>query len=304
MESFNIGRLRVHRIEEWQGRFAPPEAMFQGFDEATFARYVPLLEPGHVRDGQVYGFLQSWLIEAEGRTILYDTGAGNAKERPRIPIFHRLDGDFLANLSAAGFAPDDIDTVICSHLHIDHVGWNTMLRDGAWVPTFRNAQYVFPAIERVFWDPANAEGYGKARGKPGNANVFEDSVQPILDAGLALLVGEGYVVAPGLTLHAAPGHTPGHLVLRAESGGERALFVADILHHLVQIFVPEWNSMFCEDFDQARRTRFGILAEAADTGACLIPAHFAGSHHVWVKRESGGFRPLYARPIEAAKSRS
>ena len=225
--------------------------------------------------------------------ILYDTGAGNDKDRPAIPIFGNLNCDFLGRLRDAGAAPNDIDVVVCSHLHIDHVGWNTMKRDGKWVPTFPNARYLLPAIDRDFWDPADEARYARARGAEVNRNVFEDSVQPILDARLAELVGDGFEVAAGISLHAAPGHTPGHLFMRVESEGEVALFVGDIMHHPMQVHRPDWNSVYCEDPDEAARTRRRVLELAADQKARVVPAHFGGVHSVFVERRGDGFRPVY-----------
>jgi glyoxylase-like metal-dependent hydrolase (beta-lactamase superfamily II) len=302
MDSFDIGRFRVHRIEEWQGRFAPPEHLLHGFEPEAYGTWAAGFEPDFVRDGLIYGFLQSWLIEADGVRILYDTGAGNAKERPAIPIFGNLDSDFLGNLARAGCRPEDIDIVICSHLHIDHVGWNTTLVDGQWVPTFPKARYLLPAVDREFWDPSDAVRYARARGAEVNSGVFEDSVQPILDSGRAVLVEDGHRVVRGVSLHAGPGHTPGHMVLKVVDGGECALFVGDILHHPMQVYRPDWNSVYCEDRDQARATRLRILAEAADTGARVVPAHFGGDHFIWVAREGDGFRPVYRREAADAQA--
>ena len=293
MDGFKVGAVRVRRIEEWQGEFTPPEHLFDRFDATAFDAYLAEFEPDYFRNGNVYGFLQSWLIEAGGMRILFDTGAGNDKDRPAIPIFGNLSSDFLGHLREAGVGPDDIDMVICSHLHIDHVGWNTVQRDGAWVPTFPNARYLLPAIDRDFWDPSDESRYSKARGAEVNRNVFEDSVQPILDAGLAELVGDDFEVAPGITLHSAPGHTPGHLFLRVESEGEVAIFVGDIMHHPMQVHRPDWNSVYCEDPEQAARTRHRVLELAANQGARVVPAHFGGAHSVFVERTAEGFRPVY-----------
>ena len=130
--------------------------------------------------------------------------------------------------------------------------------------------------------------------------MFEDSVQPILDAGLAELVGDGFEVVPGVTLHDAPGHTPGHLFLRVESDGEVALFVGDIMHHPMQVHRPDWNSVYCEDPDEAARTRRRVLDLAADKQARVVPAHFGGVHSVFVERTADGFRPVYREaPVSA-----
>ncbi len=291
--AFKVGRHLVHRIEEWQGRFAPPQALFDGYEESAFAREVDGFTPDYVRDGMIYGFLQSWLIEVDGQRVLFDTGAGNDKERPGIPIFGGLKTDFMGRLVAAGFGPSSIDVVICSHLHIDHVGWNTMLVEGNWVPTFPNARYVMPAIDREVWDPADA-GFAALKGSAVNTAVFEDSVQPILDAGRAELVEDGHEVLPGLVMRAAPGHTPGQMLLDMQDGGDRALFTADILHHPMQVIRPDWNSVYCEAGEQARATRRAVLEAAASTGARIVPAHFGGTHSAFIAREGAGYRPVYA----------
>lgn len=291
--AFTVGRHRVHRIEEWQGRFAPPQALFDGYEEDAFARERDGFTPAYFRDGMIYGFLQSWLIEVGGKRVLFDTGAGNDKERPGIPIFGGLQSDFLDRLAAAGFVRESIDIVVCSHLHIDHVGWNTMRVEDRWIPTFPNARYVMPAVDREVWDPA-ADGFAALKGGGVNAGVFEDSVQPILDAGHAELVGDGHEILPGLVMRAAPGHTPGQMLLDMRDGGERALFTADILHHPMQVIRPDWNSVYCEAGEQARATRRAVLEDAAATGARIVPAHFGGSHSAFIARDGGGYRPVYA----------
>jgi glyoxylase-like metal-dependent hydrolase (beta-lactamase superfamily II) len=297
MLSFTTGAFEVYNIEEWQGEFASPEQLFAGFDAEEFAGFSAQIPHSFYRreSNSLYAFLQSWVIRAGDLTILYDTGAGNHKQRPGIPVFGGLDTPFLANLAADGFRPEDIDIVICSHLHIDHVGWNTRLQNGRWVPTFPNARYLFPRIDRSYWDPGASDAPRPSDvGAQVNANVFEDSVQPILDAGLAQLVDDGHGVAPGITLRLHPGHTPGHLVLHLDSQGESALFVGDILHHPAQIFQPDWNSVYCEDPAAARASRRQILALAAQTGARLVPAHFGGAHFVWVDRQGETYKPRFA----------
>jgi len=294
MDRFQIGDIVVHRVEEWHGNFTTPDTLFTGYDEASFQRHRDLFANGYYDPdaNMIHAFLQSWVLEVNGLTVRYDTGAGNHKTRPGIPIFGDLDTDFLANLRVAGFAPEDIDLVICSHLHIDHVGWNTLLDAGQWIPTFRNARYLFSAVDFDFWNPRNAAKYPEKIGALVNTGVFEDSVAPVFDAGLVELVDQHHSPCAGLTLEAAPGHTPGHLVMKVESRGERAIFVADILHHPAQVFYPDWNSVFCENAQMARRTRRAVLAWAAETGATVVPAHFGGAHVCTVRESGEGFEPV------------
>lgn len=296
MHSFSIGRFAVHHVEEWQGSFAAPSELFTGFDAERFASFRDQLPGAMYQRGsdRLYAFLQSWILQANGLTVLLDTGAGNSKGRPGIPVFSDLATPYLDNLARAGFSPEDIDVVVNTHLHIDHVGWNTRQVEGSWTPTFPRARYLFSAIDRAYWDPAGPPPRPSTAGMAVNQNVFEDSVQPVLDSGLGELVDDGNRIAPGLTLRLFPGHTPGHLVLDVEDGGERALFVGDILHHPAQVFCPDWNSVYCEDPAAARASRRRVLEEAADSGARLVPAHFGGCHYAWVDRCDDGFQPRYA----------
>lgn len=289
--AFTIGNYPVWRIQEWGGQFAAPQDLFAEYEANAFAAEAEGFTPDYLRDGNLYAFLQSWLIEADGKLILVDTGAGNGKDRPGIPVFGNLETDFLDQFAATGHTPEDVDIVVNTHLHIDHVGWNTYWTGESWAPTFPNARYIFPSIDRDAWDPAGDQ-YAKMGGKDVNANVYEDSVQPILNAGLATLVKDGHEIAPGMRMLDMPGHTPGHMLLEVRSGEDVALFTGDILHHPMQIIRPDWNSIFCEDRNQAIATRRHVIERAANEGARIVPAHFGGSHSVFVKRENGGYRPV------------
>jgi glyoxylase-like metal-dependent hydrolase (beta-lactamase superfamily II) len=293
MDRLMLGQAIIHRVEEWRGEFLTPQALFVGYTPEAYKESKdlvagPYLEPAN---DAIVARLQSWVIELGGQRILIDTGAGNDKVRPGIPLFGQLKTPFLERLAAAGFAPDDIDLVICTHLHVDHVGWNTRLEADAWVPTFRNARYIFPVADADYWDPQNLARFPDKVGEAVNEGFFADSVQPILDAGLAQLVSGRVEIAPGVMLDPAPGHTPGSQTITVSSAGERALFVGDVVHHPLQIMNPTWNSIFCEDAANARRSRAAVLNRAADEEAVLIPAHFAGEHMVRVTRSAGGLRP-------------
>ena len=299
MDHFSIGKIRVHRIEEWRGTFSPPAELFAGFTAKGWAAHEDEFVPDYFdpASGKLYAFLQSWVLETGDQRILFDTGAGNDKERPNLPIFGNLDTDFLGRLAAAGFQPEDIDTVVCSHIHVDHVGWNTRLVDGKWEPTFRNARYILPLPDRDYWDPlVETNGPGMI-GTLVNGGMFEDSVRPILEAGRGEWVDDGFEVAPNITLRSSAGHTPGSMTMQVSSEGTSAMFVGDVVHHPAQIYRPEWNSAFCEDADLARETRRRVLGEAADREALLIPAHFGGSHVARVVRDGTGFRPVLSPSI-------
>ncbi len=288
--SFYIGPHAVWRIQEWEGPFAPPGDLFAEFDNKAFTAEVESFSPAYYAEGYIYAFLQSWLIDTGEHRVLVDTGAGNDKQRPGIPVFGNLATDYLEQLAQTGFSVEDIDIVVNTHLHIDHVGWNTVLESQQWRPTFPNAKYILPRVDRETWDPA-LDSYAQLRGKEVNTGVFEDSVQPILDAGQAVLVGPGEEILPGMVMIDTPGHTPGHMMLEVCAGEECALFTGDILHHPMQILRPDWNSVYCEDRARAVQTRQMVLERAVTKAARIVPAHFGGSHSVFIDRCGGGYRP-------------
>lgn len=294
MDRFDLGTVNVHRIEEWRGTFSPPAELFDGFSPDGWEPHAEEFAPEYYDplSGKLFAFLQSWVLDTGTQRILFDTGAGNDKDRPNLPIFGNLQTGFLDNLAAAGFQPEDIDVVVCSHIHVDHVGWNTRLVDGRWEPTFRNARYVLPLADRAYWDPQDASAGPAGIGAAVNAGMFDDSVRPIIEAGRAEWAEDGFEVAEGLVLRSCPGHTPGSMMLEVSGGEDTAMFVGDVVHHPAQIYRPEWNSIFCEAPEDARETRRRVLDLAASREALLIPAHFGGSHMARVLRDGSGFRPV------------
>ncbi|ABD26893.1 beta-lactamase-like protein [Novosphingobium aromaticivorans DSM 12444] len=294
MDRFDLGIVKVHRIEEWRGTFSPPAELFDGFSPDGWEPHAEEFAPEYYDpvSGKLFAFLQSWVLDTGTQRILFDTGAGNDKDRPNLPIFGNLQTGFLDNLAAAGFQPEDIDVVVCSHIHVDHVGWNTRLVDGRWEPTFRNARYVLPLADRAYWDPQDASAGPAGIGAAVNAGMFDDSVRPIIEAGRAEWAEDGFEVAEGLVLRSCPGHTPGSMMLEVSGGEDTAMFVGDVVHHPAQIYRPEWNSIFCEAPEDARETRRRVLDLAASREALLIPAHFGGSHMARVLRDGSGFRPV------------
>jgi glyoxylase-like metal-dependent hydrolase (beta-lactamase superfamily II) len=235
-------------------------------------------------DGILHLKIRSWLLKLGGRVILIDSCVGNHKVRPLRPDWHQRDGTaWLTALAATGVAPDDIDIVMCTHLHADHVGWNTRLEDGRWVPTFPKARYICGRQEYRFWEGEHQAG----REKHG---AFADSVLPVMEAGRMDLVDDGYDLGTGLTLHAAPGHTPGHTCVHAKQG-PGAVFSGDAIHSPLQLAYPDWSSAFCTDPDRARRTRLALLEDIADSGRLLIPAHFPDPGWTRIIQSETGFAP-------------
>ncbi|MEU5699991.1 MBL fold metallo-hydrolase [Streptomyces aurantiacus] len=289
MDAITLGDVTLTRV--WE-RFGPvdmtPEEFFPESPSNAWEEHRPLLVPDFLGDEKriVNSAIQTWLLRSEGRTILVDTGVGNHKERPYAPVWSRMNTGFLDNLARAGVQPEDVDIVINTHLHIDHVGWNTVLDGRSWVPTFPNATYLMPKDDFEFWNPENNHRTVLGRG---NQNVFEDSVAPVHRAGQTLLWENSHRIDAGLRLDAAPGHTPGSSVLTLTSGTDRAVFVGDLLHNPVQIFEPDANSCFCEDPAEARATRRKILGWAADNNALVIPAHLGGHGAAHVVRDGDKF---------------
>ncbi|MGW7516196.1 MBL fold metallo-hydrolase [Streptomyces sp. NPDC054796] len=289
MDQIVLGDVTVTRVREYVGPVGlTTQDFFPSSHEQLWKEHDSWLSPAFVYPDSdvVRSAIQTWVLRSEGRTILVDTGVGNGKFRPYAPVWSYLDTDFLDNLAEAGVRPEDVDLVVNTHLHADHVGWNTRLRDGEWVPTFPNATYLVPKADFDFWNPVNAPVAGRGRG---NQNVFEDSVAPVHAAGRTELWEGGHDIDAHLRLEPAPGHTPGSSVLTLDSGGDRAVFVGDMVHSPLQIVAPDHNSCFCEDPHGARATRHRVLGRAAEENALVFPAHLGGHGATEVRRDGAGF---------------
>ncbi|WP_406442943.1 MBL fold metallo-hydrolase [Streptomyces sp. NBC_01613] len=289
VQSFVIGDVEVLRIVEWQAPYAPARDLVPGVGAEVWQGNRETLAPDHWDPGsdRAVVALQTWVLRSGGRTVLVDTGVGNGRERPGNPLFHRQEGGVLPrNLAAAGVRPQDVDLVVNTHIHGDHVGWNTHDVDGSWVPAFPNATYLLPAADDHHFGPDGGYGGGV---RPDDELVYEDSIAPVHRSGQAVLWDEEHRVDEHLTLESAPGHTPGSSVLRVASRGERAVFVGDLLHSPVQLLHPECSSCFCLDPGQAAASRRRVLERAADDRELVIPAHFGGSGVVEVRRRGTSF---------------
>ena len=289
MSTFTIGAATITRIEESYEPNFDAYTFFPDWQPDVVERHRAWMVPHHYdpASGRLKLSIHSWLVRIGGRTILIDACVGNDKPRPNRPLWHMMKTPWLDRLAHAGAKPEDVDVVMCTHLHNDHVGWNTRLHDGRWVPTFTNARYLFSRTDFEHFktiDPAK---------QPGNAAAYHDSVQPVADAGLVDLVSGMHVVDEHLTLEPAPGHTPGTMFITLESRGASAMFCGDILHQAIQLFHPEWNSFACEDQDNARKSRRVVLERCAGSGALLMPTHFGAPFACHVDARSGGFVPRW-----------
>ena len=274
-EVWQVGSVRISRVVELEvtggTRFILPDATRDA------CRPYAWLRPHFMDDaGNLTMSIHALVVDTGERRIVVDTCIGNDKER-NIPAWHRLQTSFLADLEAAGYPRASIDTVLCTHLHVDHVGWNTMLVAGEWVPTFPNARYLLGRTEWAYW---NGEGSSEA--------VLADSVRPVIDAGLVDFVAAEHRLCDEVWLEPTPGHTPGHVSVRISSAGREALITGDCIHHPCQMTRTEWSSSADYDQAQARRTREALLERCADTGLLVIGTHFATPTAGHVKRRAGG----------------
>ena len=260
-----VGDVKVMLVRETL-QPVPAEGMYVEPDMGVFEANADWLRPYFLDDeGNMPLSIHALVLESEGQTIMVDTCIGN---RPieMVPQMSHLGEGFLDELAAAGFEPGDIDIVLCTHLHFDHVGWNTILVDGEWVPTFPNARYLFGRTEYEYWDS----------GAEGAAITFGDAVRPVLDAGLADLVDSDHQVTGEISLEPSPGHSPGHVSVRISSAGQEAVITGDLVHHPVQFSAPDWVMTADDDPQRASETRRTFRDRYADSGILIFGTHFAG----------------------------
>jgi glyoxylase-like metal-dependent hydrolase (beta-lactamase superfamily II) len=294
--SFRVGAVEVRRVVEWTGSLFTRGQVFPASDRAAWDRERSWLEPRfwNSETDEIFVAIQSFLLVSDGRRVLVDTGIGNRKQRLTVPQFHDRDTPFLDTLRSAGAAPGDIDVVVCTHLHPDHVGWNTVLAGDRWEPTFRNARYLLPRDDYEFWNPVNATAaLGPHAGD--HARVFADSIEPVMRAGLARLWDGELVIDDALTLRQVPGHTPGSGILCVRSGAETAFFVCDLLATPRMIGQPDLCAQAGDrpidhDPGQVTRARRDFMREAAEMRARVIPAHFDADAGIFLRPGPAGFR--------------
>jgi glyoxylase-like metal-dependent hydrolase (beta-lactamase superfamily II) len=242
--------------------------MFPAYDPEVGRRHIAKLDPFvfDVASGRMVITYQTFIVRTPKRTILVDTCTGEDKGYPPPMDFPKQ--PWLDGFRAGGLRFEDIDYVFCTHLHIDHCGWNTLLRNGRWVPTFPKAKYVFHKLEYAAWEEATKRGDNP----PGN--VWRFNCEPVVAAGQALLVDDDFQLDDTLWLTPTPGHSPCHCCVNIRSGGQRAVVIGDLMHHALQCREPDWSTIFDWDRDQAARSRRRFLSEIAGTGAFVMPVHF------------------------------
>lgn len=279
-----VGFATVSKVPECTLEL-PAEKLLPDWNPAVAAPDAGWLVPDHMDATRrtLTVSVHSWLVRAGNLTVLIDTGIGAGKSRPS-PLFDHRDEPFLDRLAAFDVGPDDVTHVLLTHVHTDHVGWNTIQRDGRWVPTFRNARYLVPEVGIAYFTAPEAQA------KP-NYGMFADSVLPVIESGQVDRVpATGGEVLQGFTYRPTPGHSVDHMSILLRSGEDEALLAGDVLHHPLQLRHPDWCSVFCADHDQAGVSRRWALNHAADRGALFLSSHIAGSSAGTVKREDQGYR--------------
>ena len=267
-----LGGATIEKVEEICGPGFKPARMFPKFDQQAFDAQKGWMVPDHVEaeSDRLIGSIHSWIVKTPRHTILIDTCLGNHKQRTN-PGWRNLDTPFLNRLKACGCPPESVDFVMCTHLHVDHVGWNTRLVDGRWTPTFPNARHLFSAKEYAYFtDPENLTERNRT-----SFQVQADSVTPIVAAGLAERIEvDGREVIPGFSFHPTPGHSVDHASIVLHSAGAWALFAGDVVHHPVQVHQPNLLSVFDAERDRTLASRRWALDFAADRKATMFSSHF------------------------------
>jgi glyoxylase-like metal-dependent hydrolase (beta-lactamase superfamily II) len=285
MNARKLGTFELFQVIEFSGPTHDADWMLPGIARAAWDANAEWLSPGFwmPRTSRLVFTMQLWVLKASDRVILIDTGVGNGKRRP-APNQNMINTPVIEWMEAIGAPPDRVTHVVHTHLHGDHVGWNTHDVDGRWEPTFPNAIYYLPRREWAHY---------KARYDSGERDLlggsFADSIAPVAQAGLTRAFDDGDEIAECLLARAAPGHSPGQVTLTLRDGGSEYVFAGDVLHSPIQVLFPEANSRWCEFPELARSTRRALLHYAAETGATVFPAHAKGVHGWQIVAQDQGF---------------
>ena len=289
MQTLRIGDVTITSIIERDGPWRRPDELLLTYDPQVGARHLAELDPVMFdpQSGKLVITYQTFIVRTPKHTILVDTCTGEDKGYPAPMDFPKQ--PWLDGFHAAGLRFEDIDYVFCTHLHIDHTGWNTVLRDGRWVPTFPNAKYIFHKDEYAAWEALTKRGANP----PGN--VWRFNCEPVVEAGQAQLVGDDFQLDDTVWLTPTPGHSPCHCCVNIRSGGQRAVVTGDMMHHALQCREPDWSTVFDIDPKQAAQSRRRFLGEVADTGTFVLPIHFPNPTTGLVEADGDRFRYTYVR---------
>lgn len=286
MLKWKVGDVTITRVVETDHVPYDQPRQFLPQADPTALLHMPWLFRHFVTpEGDLRVAVQSFLVETPKLRLVVDTCVGNDKPR-RMTHGRPLATRFLQIMQAAGWPRESVQAVLSTHLHVDHVGWNTMLASGRFVPTFPRARYFIAESEYAYW-----KGQRDAAAlDPEQDAIFRDSVQPLFDAHVVDLVATNERLAPEIRLLSTPGHTPGHVSVWIESRGEKAVITGDVLHHPCQIGRPDWSTVFDWDERAATETRCALLAIVANQPVLVLGTHFAAPTAGIVKRVAGEYR--------------
>ena len=268
MKPIKMGDVEIQRVVEIPRSTYPTKDMLPHSDAGVIARHRAgwLGAFYDAETGDLGSRIQSYVVRTPDETVLIDACVGNGKKRENA-LWNMRQGTWLDDLRAAGVAPESVDYVLCTHMHVDHVGWNTSWVNTEWVPTFPRATYVFVGEEWDFWKHESETGKD-------HDGCIDDSVIPIVRAGRAKLVDAKASIGKYLRFEPTPGHTPGHASVRLTTSAGQAVFSGDLMHRVVQVAEPSWSSRFCNDMNHAARTRRAFVDQHADSGVLICAAHF------------------------------
>lgn len=292
--SWNVGDVKITSIVELHN-VRHPNFVFRNLSQEEVLQQAWLRPHFATEDGRLISVTQAFVVECAERRIIIDTCIGNGKSR-KWPAWNKLDEPFLTELADAGYPAESIDTVLCTHLHVDHVGWNTRLVDGRWIPTFPNASYLFGRKEWEYWSAETDEKLNSdvsqevASEVLETRTVYQDSVRPIIEAGLHQLVEMDHKLTDEISLEPTPGHTPGHVSVRISSRGQHAIITGDMMHHPIQCALPEASSNFDYNVGEASATRKEFLRCCADQPVLVLGTHFPEPTAGWIVSHGKSWR--------------
>jgi glyoxylase-like metal-dependent hydrolase (beta-lactamase superfamily II) len=283
MKTWKVGGVEIIRlVEVWKWE----DDIWMALDEAKpeVVKGQPWLLPHHVTpEGRMFINFQAFVVKAGKRRIMIDTCIGADRER-QFPIFTKMRTTFMEDLASAGVTASDVDTVLCTHLHFDHVGWNTHLVDGRWVPTFPNARYLFSRKEYDHWLMLRDTG-----GYHG-INHLSDAVDPVIEAGLVDFIPDDHALSEEIRLFATPGHTPGHVSVHISSQGQEAVITGDMMHHPIQVALPAHAATFDMDKPAGARTRVEFVNRFQEKPVLVIGSHFADPGAGYIVRNGAAWK--------------
>lgn len=280
MAMFGVGTAEIDSALELELTGRPIASL--GASEVLITANRWWLAPHFLEEGDCWSLnFRSWIVRVDGKVIVIDPCTGNGRANV-MPLFDMLDVPFLERFEATGTRVDQVDYVFCTHMHHDHCGWNTMLKDGRWVPTFPRGRYLFVRREYERWHPDNRARFQHL---PYNDGVYEQSIAPVVAAGLADLVLTPHRVTPSLSIEPGRGHSEGHAMLHLSSGGEEAMFSGDAFHHPLQLFDPSIDFGGCDDLAAAMDTRARLVQRSLERDMLIVPAHLPFPHAGRVRKD-------------------